>query len=96
MRGDEARVVTAFCDHLRAQGCAVTTEVAGCDVRAERDGSVIYAEAKGRTSAPGLDVDTMFDQLLRRMNPDDDHLARYAVVDNLGPLISRGLQQPAR
>jgi hypothetical protein len=54
MRGDEARVVAAFCEHLRAQGWAVTTEVAWCDVRAERDGAVICAEAKGRTTAPGL------------------------------------------
>jgi hypothetical protein len=40
MRGDEARVVAALCEHLRAQGWAVTTEVAWCDVHAERDGEV--------------------------------------------------------
>ena len=64
MRGDEAWVVAAFCEYLRAQGWTVTTEVAWCDVRAERDGAVIYAEAKGHTSAPGLDVDTAYGQLL--------------------------------
>jgi hypothetical protein len=80
MRGDEARVVAAFCEHLRAQGWAVTTEVAWCDVRAERDGALIYAEAKGRTSAPGLDIDTAYGQLLRRMPAEDEPATRYAVV----------------
>ncbi len=79
-RGDEARVVAAFCDHLRTEGWAVRTEVSYCDVRAERGGRVLYAEAKGRTAAPGLDVDTMFGQLLRRMPADDDPTVRYAVV----------------
>jgi hypothetical protein len=80
MRGDEARVIAAFCGYLRAQGWMVTTEVAWCDVRAERDGALIYAEAKGRTSAPGLDVDTAYGQLLRRMPAKDEPTARYAVV----------------
>ena len=80
MRGDEARVVAAFCEYLRAQGWTVTTEVAWCDVRAERDGAVIYAEAKGRTSAPGLNVDTGYGQLLRRMPAEDEPSTRYAVV----------------
>jgi hypothetical protein len=80
MRGDEARVVAAFCEHLRAHGWAVTTEVAWCDVRAERDGAVIYAEAKARTTAPGLDVDTGYGQLLRRMPANDEPATRYAMV----------------
>ena len=58
MRDHEARVVAAFCEHLRARGWAVSTEVDHCDVRAERDGVVVFAEAKGRTTAPGPDVDT--------------------------------------
>jgi hypothetical protein len=41
MRGDEGRVIAAFCEHLREQGWTATTEVAWCDVRAERDGAVI-------------------------------------------------------
>ena len=65
-------MVAAFCEHLRAQGWTVTTEVAWCDVRAERDGALLYAEAKGRTSAPGLDVDTAYGQLLRRMLAEDE------------------------
>jgi hypothetical protein len=58
----------------------VTTQVTWCDVRAERGGALIYAEAKGRTSAPGLDVDTAYGQLLRRMPTEEEPAARYAVV----------------
>ncbi|MGH3974502.1 MAG: hypothetical protein ACRDS9_14420 [Pseudonocardiaceae bacterium] len=38
------------------------------------------AEAKGRTSAPGLDVDTAYGQLLRRMPEEDEPATRYAIV----------------
>ncbi len=80
MRGDEQRVVIAFCAHLRAQGWQVNTEVEYADVVATRAGRTLYAEAKGRTNAPGLDADTMYGQLLRRMGPEDDPLVSYAVV----------------
>ena len=80
MAGDEARVVAAFCQHLRAEGWTVATEVEFCDVFAERDGARLYAEAKGITVAPGLDVDTLYGQLLRRMPAKDDPSARFAVV----------------
>lgn len=89
MRGDEARVIAAFCAYLRAQGWTVATEVAHCDVRAERDGSVIYAEAKGRTSAAGLDVDTAYGQLLRRMPEEDEPVTRYAIVVPTEPSARR-------
>jgi len=57
----------------------VRREVDFVDVVAERDGDRLYAEAKGRTAAMGLDIDTMYGQLLRRMpaKPTD---ARFAVV----------------
>ncbi len=80
MRGDEARVVAAFCAALEADGWDVTTEVDFVDVVARRDGAIILAEAKGRTAAPGLDVDTMYGQLLRRMRSEDEPNVRYAVV----------------
>lgn len=88
-------MVAAFCEHLRAEGWVVDTEVKFCDVLAERDGRRVYAEAKGRTSSPGLDVDTMFGQLLRRMPEGDDPPARYAVVV---PVEARAavLRVPAR
>ena len=71
--------MAAFCDWLTHQGWTVTREVDFVDVLAERAGERLLAEAKGRTASPGLDVDTMYGQLLRRMAPPDEHV-RYAVV----------------
>jgi len=79
MRGDEERVVAAFVDWLRQNGWTVKREVDFVDVYAERGAERLYAEAKGRTAAIGLDVDTLYGQLLRRMN-DSVAGARYAVV----------------
>lgn len=80
MRGDEARVVEAFCQWLESHGWTVRREVDFCDVAAERDGQRLYAEAKGRTAAPGLDVDTLYGQLLRRMPAEEVGRAEFAVV----------------
>jgi hypothetical protein len=46
----------------------VRTEVGFVDVVAERDGLTLLAEAKGTTTSAGLDVDTVYGQLLRRIN----------------------------
>lgn len=81
MKGDEERVVRAFCAFLEAQGWSTEREVGFIDVVAQKDGHRILAEAKGRTAAVGLDVDTMFGQLLRRMpqeRPSPE--TRFAVV----------------
>jgi hypothetical protein len=79
MRGDEERVVAAYARWLERQGWVIRREVDFVDVYAERGDDKLYAEAKGRTAAIGLDVDTMYGQLLRRMkDPDAD--AQYAVV----------------
>jgi hypothetical protein len=80
MRGDEARIVDAFCAWLEGEGWAIEREVDRVDVLAERNGERIYAEAKGRTTAPGLDIDTLYGQLLRRMPPEEVGSARFAVV----------------
>lgn len=80
MRGDEARVVDAFCAWLVRDGWDVRREVEFVDVLADKDGQRLYAEAKGRTQSPGLDVDTLYGQLLRRMPPDEVGLAWFAVV----------------
>lgn len=80
MRGDEARIVDSFCAWLQSQGWSIEREVDFVDVVAEKDGERIYAEAKGRTTAPGLDIDTMYGQLLRRMPPEEVGTARFAVV----------------
>lgn len=77
--GDEARVVDAFCAWLERDGWTVRREVKFVDVVAQRGEEYLYAEAKGRTAAIGLDVDTLYGQLLRRM-PDDSGTARYGVV----------------
>jgi hypothetical protein len=53
--------------------------VAFCDVVARRGSETLYAEAKGRTTELGLDVDTAYGQLLRRMPLDADD-ARFALV----------------
>ena len=45
----------------------VRREVNFVDVYAERGDERLYAEAKGPTTSPGLDVDTLYGQLLRRM-----------------------------
>jgi hypothetical protein len=79
MRGDERRVVASFADWLRQQGWAVETEMNFVDVYARRGDELLYAEAKGRTEAIGLDVDTMYGQLLRRM-ASPAPTTRYAVV----------------
>jgi hypothetical protein len=55
------------------------TEVNFVDVFARRGDESLYAEAKGRSAAIGLDVDTLYGQLLRRMG-DPGASARCAVV----------------
>lgn len=79
MRGDERRVVQAFCSWLEQQGWTVSQEVDFCDVVATRGSDRLFAEAKGRTAAMGLDVDTAYGQLLRRMPLTADD-ARFALV----------------
>jgi hypothetical protein len=79
MRGDEKRVVDAYVTWLKQDNWTVWREVDLADVYAERGQERLYAEAKGRTTSPGLDVDTLYGQLLRRMK-DPEPGARYAVV----------------
>lgn len=80
MRGDEARVVDAFCRYLEDHGWALLREVDQCDVVASKADRTLYAEAKGRTSSPGLDVDTLYGQLLRRMPEEPQDTDSFAVV----------------
>ena len=70
-RGSEAPVEAAFKHWLVDQGWALIDDAASwADVIAERDGERLVGEVKGHTgSSTGLDVDTMFGQLLRRMTP---------------------------
>ena len=64
MIGDEARVVDAFCAYLEAYGWDIQRELNFVDIATTRNGVTLLAEAKGRTSSPGLDVDTLYGQLL--------------------------------
>jgi hypothetical protein len=79
-RGDEARVVAAFERYLVADGWRLLREPSGwADVVAVRGPERLVAEAKGNTgSSAGLDTDTMFGQLLRRMG--DEPVTNWAVV----------------
>lgn len=79
MRGDEARAVAAFADYLQTDGWVVEREVKFVDVLAKKGGVTLYAEAKGRTEAIGLDVDTLYGQLLRRV-PEDGSSPVLGVV----------------
>jgi len=77
----EADVEAAFVSWLIERGWDVTTNNADyTDVIAKRGAELLLAEVKGNTSSPGLDVDTGFGQLLRRMKPDLGDQVRYAVV----------------
>jgi hypothetical protein len=83
----ERRVVDAFITWLQSQGWRTWTEVDYLDVLAERDGCWLRAEAKSHTGeSAGLDVDTAFGQLLRRMDDDDEVNVRYAIVVPPGSL----------
>lgn len=79
MRGDENRVIDAYVTWLERSSWTVRREVNFVDFYAERGDERLYAEAKGRTTSPGLDVDTLYGQLLRRMK-DPKPGVRYSVV----------------
>jgi hypothetical protein len=59
-------VIDAYASWLERGGWTVQREVNFADIYAEREDERLYAEAKGRTTSPGLDVDTLYGQLLRR------------------------------
>jgi hypothetical protein len=80
MRGDEARVVAAFVAWLESCGWSVETEVAYADVVARRGDAILYCEAKGRTAAIGLDMDTLYGQVLRRMPAEPSPDTTFGVV----------------
>jgi hypothetical protein len=76
----EAEVQDAFARHLLERGWEVKTDNDDhTDVIAQRGDEVLIAEIKGTTTSPGLDVDTAYGQLLRRMR-DRPETVRYALV----------------
>ena len=76
--GRESEIVEVFVGWLERNGWKVRTSVDAADVVAERGDELLVVQAKGITSEPGLDLDTLYGQLLRRMTSLDR--ARYAVV----------------
>lgn len=70
-RGSEAPVELAFKNWLVANGWRLIDDSGSwADVIAERGDERLIGEVKGHTGgSTGLDVDTMFGQLLRRMTP---------------------------
>lgn len=72
--------MSAFCAFLEENGWEVQQELDFVDVAATRAGITLLAEAKGRTSSPGLDVDTLYGQLLRRIPGSAVGVAMLAVV----------------
>lgn len=70
---DEDRVIDAFTQHLKALGWSIVRSRPSFnepDIVATRGTERLIGEAKGRTSAPRTDIDTMYGQLLRRMTSD--------------------------
>jgi hypothetical protein len=74
----EAWIASVFADWLRADEWIVEAEVDFCDLVAVKGGKRLLVEAKGRTAATGLDLDTAYGQLLRRMKADPT--TSYALV----------------
>ena len=74
----ESEVVSNFVRWLEGDGWHVQTEQNGADVVATRAGRRLICEAKGTTRDRGLDTDTAYGQLLRRIT--DDPVTTYALV----------------
>jgi hypothetical protein len=85
-RGSEARVQRHFEEWLVQEGWELVREPASwIDVIARRGDETLIAEVKGRTGPnSGLDADTMYGQLLRRMTPDRADVTWAVVVPTAG------------
>lgn len=75
----ETDVVEHFTRWLEHDDWTIRPTVDFADVVAEREGITLFAEAKGTTSSPGLDVDTAYGQLLRKIDPNQSKHC-YALV----------------
>lgn len=76
----EAQVQAAFVEYLAERGWVVETDNADyTDVIARRGDELVLGEVKGKTTSPGLDVDTAYGQLLRRIRVRPETV-RYALI----------------
>jgi hypothetical protein len=78
--GEEARVARDFAGWLSSQGWTVLADTDVVDIVAEKTGRRLYAEVKGASAAPDLDVDTAIGQLVRRMPSEADQSVSFALV----------------
>lgn len=77
---DEDRVTDAFRTWLISKGWTpVAPTDRFTDIEATRGGERLIGEVKGKTSDPGIDVDTAYGQLLRRMTEVSNDV-RYALI----------------
>jgi hypothetical protein len=91
----EEQVVDTFRRWLASEGWTLVTPTDGyTDVEAVRGPERLICEAKGTTSSAGLDCDTAYGQLLRRMT-DPAPGIRYAVVVPTSALMA-ALRVPSR
>lgn len=88
--GSEAQVEADFVAWLEARGWTRAQRVGHADVTMVRDDVRLIGEVKGRTSSPGTDVDTMFGQLLRRIDIGrSDDVYAVAVPPELETVVGR-------
>jgi len=92
----EADVVTHFATWLSRAGSSVETELNFADVVAQRDGVRMVVEAKGTTTSPGLDVDTAYGQLLRRLDPNRSDQIYALVVPESARAAAERVRQEVR
>jgi hypothetical protein len=97
-RGSEAQVQAVFERWLVAAGWQIVHERASwMDVHARRGEETLIAEVKGRTGVnTGLDVDTMYGQLLRRMTAERDTVQWAVVVPTAGVKAALRVGLPVR
>ncbi|ABG99464.1 conserved hypothetical protein (plasmid) [Rhodococcus jostii RHA1] len=69
-----------FAGWLSSQGWTVLADTDVVDIVAEKAGRRLYAEVKGASAAPDLDVDTAIGQLVRRMPSEADQSVSFALV----------------
>lgn len=63
---------------------------------AKCDDELLFAEAKGRTADAGLDTDTMYGQLLRRIPPDGPNHRLGVVVPTSAVKAALRVDRPVR
>ena len=88
----ESEVEARFCEWLAGEGWTDIERASGTnylDVSAWKDGRRLVAESKGVTKDTGTDVDTLYGQILRRM---EDPAAAYALVVPEGNVLESALR----